>query len=65
MEQPQYLHYEGAIKADFDRMWNACHEKIERDPLIQSVRKEYPEIIKGLQDIKKDLTKRIQEPWEI
>ena len=64
-KQSQHLHYEGEVKADFDRMWNACHEKIERDPLIQSVRKEYPEIIKGLQDIKKELIKRIQEPWEI
>ena len=63
--QIQHLHYEGENKVAFDRMWDTCHKKIEQDPLIQAVRKEYLEVTKGLQNIKKELVKRIQEPWAI
>jgi hypothetical protein len=63
--QAQRLYYEGKKRVAFDNMWHECHRKIEQDPLIQAVRKEYLEIIKGLENIKKELIKRIQEPWEI
>jgi hypothetical protein len=57
--------YEDAAKAIYDEMWNKCHERMEKSSEVQAMRKEYSEILKELRDIRKELTRRIQEPWKI
>ncbi len=59
------MDYEGVDKVAFDKMWNSCHEKVEANTNIAMVRKEYTEIIEGLQGIRNELIKRIQEPWKV
>lgn len=59
------LEYEADDKKAFDILWNACSVRVEQDSLIKYLRKEYLEIVKELQSIKKELIRRIQEPWKI
>jgi len=59
------MRYEGDAKTNFDMMWDRCHERMEQNSDVQAIRKEYPEIIKGMQSIRKELIRRIQEPWKI
>jgi len=59
------LAYDDEVKKAFDIMWNSCSVRVEQDSLIQNLRKEYLEIVKELQSIKKELIRRIQEPWKI
>jgi hypothetical protein len=57
--------YEGEARAIYDEMWNKCHERMEKSSDVQAIRKEYPEILKELREIRKELARRIQEPWKI
>jgi hypothetical protein len=63
--QTSVLKYEDEVKAIFDAMWDKCHQRMEQNSDVQAIRKEYPEIIKELQSIRKELIRRIQEPWKI
>jgi len=59
------LIYEGDIKRIFDEMWDRCHKRMEQNSDVQTLRKEYPEMIEEMQSIRKELIRRIQEPWKI
>lgn len=59
------LKYEGNVKRIFDSMWDKCHQIMEQNSDIQTIRKEYTEIVGELQSIRKELIKRIKEPWKV
>jgi len=59
------LKYESDVKRIFDEMWDRCHLRMEQNSDVQTIRKEYPEIIKELRSIRKELIRRIQKPWKI
>lgn len=61
----QTLTYDGSTKTIFDAMWEDCHQRFEQDPEVQAIRKEYPEIIEEMWNIRKELARRIKEPWKI
>jgi hypothetical protein len=63
--QTTVMKYEDATRTIFDTMWEKCHQRMEQNSEVQILRKEYPEIVKELKSIRKELIRRIQEPWKI
>lgn len=55
------LEYANSAKQLFDEYWESCHKKMESNPDVISVRKQYPELIKETSNMREELAKRIQE----
>jgi hypothetical protein len=61
---PIMLEYSNTTKKLFDDFWERCHLMIENKSEVVEIRKKYPELIRE-KKIRKELVKRIQEPWDI
>lgn len=49
----------------FDDFWFSCVERAKENPTVQFLLKENERILGDAQKLKEELTKRIQEPWNI
>lgn len=62
---PIMLEYRDMTKQHFDEFWEKCHKIMEDNSEVKYVRQKYPKLLEEMKGVRKELVKRIKEPWVI
>jgi hypothetical protein len=50
---------------EFDKFWKRSSSRLEADPIVKTLRKQYNELIQEMEKIRKELETRIQRQWKV